>query len=282
MLLLIGIGLVALLQGCSQEAARSPEAGLEPDPATAKKLEELNQTADELYKRTAAGQYEEARTALERLGEQVTGASYVGVTGVEGVNALSEAVVEAKRLFNAARLDPEKTVKVAAGLKLAADALTHTRQPMWLQYYPMLSQDTKRLEEAVQTGNKQETQKQFAAMKAHYDIVRPSVWISRTPEQGETMDSLLVFFTKYTDPAGFQKDVLLPGIQQWKEALRVLFGKEGDRTAYMPVIQPDRPVLWTLTIGSLIAAVLTFAGWRMFRTDRESVRKPRYRSMDGE
>lgn len=275
LLMLILSGAAALLQGCGQKDAVATNQVLEA--AAPKQLEELNRTADELYKRTAAGQFEEARAVLEKLGNQVAASSFGGVTGVEGVNALSDAVVEAKRQLNAVQLDPKKSVRAAAALKLATDALTHKQQPMWLQYDNLLSQDTAQLEKAVNAGNKADVKTRFAGLKEHYDTIRPAVWISRTPQMGEMMDSLLKFFGKYTEPDSFQKDVLLTGIGQWKEALKSLFRNESDRTAYMPIVEPDRPVLWTATVGSLIAAVLAYAGWRMFKAERDTVRPPRFR-----
>lgn len=278
LLILLAVILTGLI-GCGR-----PQAGAEtsptPDTETVRKLEELNKTADELYRLSTSGAFMEAREQLNRFGEQVTSTSFAGVAGIEGVDVLTDTVVEAKRLFNAARLDPDQCVKAAAKLKLAADALTHRNQPMWLQYYKVLSEDTKQFDYAVAAGKQAEAAAAFKRLKDHYDTIRPAVWLSRKPEEGEKMDSLLTFFTKYTASGGFSQEVLQSGILQWKEALDALFRKTGDRTAYVPIIQPDRPVMWTLSIGSVIIAVLMFAAWRMFDTDRNTVRRPR--RLDGE
>ncbi|MDF2938622.1 MAG: sporulation protein YpjB [Paenibacillaceae bacterium] len=280
-LCLLGLMVMLALAGCGREQADSTESMQVPPAGEAGQLQELNVKADELYKNAAAGQYLEARKALEDFGTQAASISYAGVTGIEGVNALSDAVVEAKRQLNAARLDPEKVVHSAARLKLAADALTHKNQPMWLHYYKVLNGDTTRLEEAVSKGNQAAAKAAFVALNGHYDVIRPSVWISRTPEEGERMESLLVFFAKQVEPAAFQKETLEGGIRQWRDTLASLFRKGDDQSVYLPVMEPDQPILWTLTIGLVIAAVLSFAGWRMIRVEREAVRPPRFRDMDG-
>lgn len=279
-LLLLGAALALGLQGCRSGEDQARQTA--PEGSVSGELAQMNATADELYKLTTTGRLVEARAALERLGEQVASASYAGVTGVEGVDALTDAVTEAKRRYNAVQIEPEQVVREAARLKLATDALTHPRQPMWLQYYKVLNDDTKKLEDAVLAGNKTDVQARFIQMKDHYDTIRVSVWISRTPQEGEQMDSLLTFFGKYTEPAAFQQEVLVSGIHQWREALRGLFRQGGDRTAYVPIAEPDQPVLWTLTIGSVIVAVLAYAGWRMFRGQQQAAGKPRFRGMDGE
>lgn len=261
--------------GCAMLEEKGEQVAPAVDPDRQMKLEELNRTADELYEHTTAGSFLGAREKLILLGEQAAAISFTGITGIEGVDALTDAIVEAKRVFNAVRLDPSECVRMAAVLKLAADTLTHPNQPMWLQYYKVLSEDTRQFDYAVASGKQAEALAALGHMKEHYGTIRSAVWISRQPEEAERMDSLLAFFTKYTEAGSFRQEVLTSGLEQWREALQALFRKNGDRTAYMPGIQPDRPVLWTFTVGSFIIAVLMFSAWRMFVSDRDSVRKPR-------
>ncbi|MNN97251.1 hypothetical protein D3C81_2163870 [compost metagenome] len=83
------------------------------------------------------------------------------------------------------------------------------------------------------------------------------------------------------EPAACQKETLEGGLRQWRETLSALFRKGDDQSVYLPIIEPDQPILWTLTIGMVIATVLAFAGWRMIRVEREAVRPPRFRGMGG-
>ncbi|WP_438445632.1 sporulation protein YpjB [Gorillibacterium sp. sgz5001074] len=275
LLLFILVAIMAWGAGCGMLRNEAGDSLPAVDPARQQQLEELNRTADELYENATAGSFMGARDRLYRLGDQAAGLSFTGITGIEGVDALSDAIVEAKRVFNAARLDPSECVRMAAILKLAVDTLTHPNQPMWLQYYKVLTEDTKQFERAVRAGSRTEAAPALRHMKEHYGTIRPAVWISRKPEEAEKMDSLLTYFTKATETGSFRPEVLETEIGQWKESLDTLFRKNGDRTAYMPGIQPDRPVLWTFTVGSVIIAVLMFAAWRMFVSERDSVRRPR-------
>lgn len=280
--LLLVIGLSALLQGCGQNEPVDWQKSRLPEAEVPVGLIEMNRTADELYTLAAAGKADKAAAVLDRLAGQAASASYEGITGIEGAAAFTHAVVDAKREFQAVRPQPELMVKAAARLKLAADALTHPKQPMWLHYYKVLSQDANLLEQAVSKGNQREARAVYARMSDHYDTIRPAVWISRSPEEGEKMDSLLTFFTTYTGEDKFRKDVLAAGITHWRQALLELFRKEGDRTAYAPAVVPDEPVLWTVTIGMIVAVVLAYAGWQMIRSERNMIRNPGYKRMDGE
>jgi sporulation protein YpjB len=269
------MGGLSVLAGCGRLHLNGEDTAAVPDPQRRTQLEELNRTADELYQLATTGAFPGAREKLNRFGELAASISFTGLTGIEGVDALSDAVVEAKRIYNAAGLDPAQAVKAAAKLKLAADTLTHPNQPMWLQYYKVLSEDTKQMDYAISAGKQAAAVSYLSQLKEHYGTIRPAVWISRKPEEAEKLDSLLTFFSKYTAAGSFNQEVLQSGITQWKEALDVLFRKTGDRTAYMPGIQPDRPVLWTLTVGSFIIAVLLYSAWRMFDTERNTVRRPK-------
>ncbi|MDF2924408.1 MAG: hypothetical protein K0R57_3322 [Paenibacillaceae bacterium] len=279
-LLLICIGVLMMTQGCGrkEDSVAQPAA---PSHVVQKQLEELNRTADELYRLATTGEYVKSREALTRFGEQAAAASYAGATGVEGVDALFDAVVDAKRQFNAVRPDPAGMVKASARLKLAADALTHPKQPMWLQYGQLLRKDTEQLALSVDKGDKKEASAQFVKLKDHYETIRPAVWISRSPEEGEKMDSLLVFLGKYTGADSLEQEVLSAGIKQWQEALDALFSGDEDHTAYMPFVEPDEPILWTVTIGSLIVGVLGFSAWRMLQWERSRMRVPRPRRAEG-
>lgn len=280
-LVLLGLVLVLVLGGCRQERDESLQRMQAPEAAASASLEALNARADELYKFAAAGQFLEARQALEQFGELAASASYAGVTGVEGVNALTDAVLDAKRQLNAVRLNPEKIVHSAVRLKLAADALTHKKQPMWLQYYKVLNADTVSLDEAVAGNSRTAALAAFGAIQEHYDAIRPAVRISRAPEEGERMESLLTFFTGHLEPSVLQRETLAGGIRQWRDSLDSLFRKNGDQSVFLPVAEPDQPLLWTLVIGLLTAGVLSLAGWRMIRVERDAVRPPRFRGMDG-
>lgn len=263
------------LQGCSRADEGFPALAAAPDPAQAQQFEKLNRLADELYRQSGIGDLAPARDKLQTLGRFITGVSFEGAASVEGVNALTETVTEANRRFNAARISPEGAVKAAAKLKLAADALSHPNEPIWMQYYKLFAEDTRLLEAALNGNSIKDAQSRFQSIQDRYDTIRPAVWISRTPSEGEKMDSILRTLGSRLQSSGTKAENLLSLTKQWKEALDELFRKQGDRTAYLPVAQPDDPFKWSLTIGSLIISVLGYAAWRMFQSDRNLVRRPR-------
>ncbi|MNI98283.1 hypothetical protein D3C73_1571010 [compost metagenome] len=54
------------------------------------------------------------------------------------------------------------------------------------------------------------------------------------------------------------------GIKNLEMTIDELFLRQKDQSAYLPIPDPQQPILWTLGMGAIIISVLTFAGWRMF------------------
>lgn len=265
--------LAASVLGCSIQRAEPTTAS--EISQQAKKPDQLKAAADELYKRTAEGDYYKARQKLLELSDLVAATSFHGITTIEGVDSLTDTVVQAKRIFNAVGISHGSAMKAAAQLRLAADALTHPNEPMWLQYYKILKEDTRLLQVYISKSNGKEALVQFGRLTDHYETIRTSVWISKTPEEAEKLDSLFTFLRNQLQAKDIRYAEVASGLKQLDEALNELFRKSDDRAAYIPAVQPDDPVKWSLTIGSLIIFILGYAAWRMFRSDRNLIRSPR-------
>ena len=162
----------------------------------------------------------------------------------------------------------------AARVRLAADALLHRPQPMWQQYYRVLRDDLEEMADANAERRTEDVRAAYERFKRHFDIVRPSLLISRTPSEIERFTSLTASLDAAVRPTGVrfaQVETLLP-------ALGALVDETFEREhedAFVPVPDGQRPLLVTLVIGSVIVAVLLYAGWRKYRHD------PGYRTISG-
>jgi sporulation protein YpjB len=257
-----------LLVSC-QKAQQSEDQAMTPTkpvPEQLQKMELLNQTADNMYKKFKQGDLEGGRADLQQLSDQVPQISYKGVTSVEGLHVLTETIMEAKRVFNAVRFSPDEGQAAAAKIRLATDALTHPTEPMWLQYYKVLQEDIDQMEQSSKIGKKQELQKAVSQIEYHISIIHPSLIISRNPTDVEKLDSLIVFISEQarSEQEPYKQVInILPPLRQ---TIDVLFHKK-EATAYLPLIDNQNPTLWTLVIGSVILAALAFAAWRLSKKD---------------
>jgi sporulation protein YpjB len=241
------------------------------DPQQQRKLELLSKTADDMYRKAMDGQMMEARNALLQLSDQITHLPFQGAVSIEGLNALTAIVTQAKRAFNAAALSPNEGQIAAAQIRLATDALTHKNQPMWLQYDKVLRNDLALLTEAAKVNKEQEALKSFSNFNQHIYLIHPSLLISRDPSEVEKLDSLLSFVQTQMKkkPIAYQNVVMAAA--QLQLTLDEIFDKNQETTAYLPIGDHKQPIIWALGIGAIISAILTFAGWRMFKGDHSMV-----------
>jgi sporulation protein YpjB len=266
-LLLILLVAVQLLAGCTvgQKSVKQTDSQ-KPTQEQLQKLELLNQTADEMYKRVMQGDLAGGRAVLQQLSEQIPQIRYEGVTTLEGLNALTETIAQGKRVFNTVNLSPEEGQVSVATIRLATDALTHAEEPMWMQYYRPLQDDLDQMERAIQAQKKPDLIKADAKLRQHITIIHPSLLINRDPIEVEKLDSLVLFISEQIRSEQELYKQILNVMPNLRNTIDVLFLRK-EATAYLPIIDDHQPILWTFIIGSIIVSVLGFAAWRLARKD---------------
>lgn len=256
-----------IIVGCSGTKTISNPKN-QSDPKQQKKLEQLNLTADEMYKKAMEGQMMEARGKLLQISDQITGINFDGIVSIEGLNALTEAVTQAKRIYNAVSFSHNEGQISAAKIRLATDALTHKNQPMWLQYEKVLHAELDQLDQAVKESKRQDAIGSFNKLNQHIAIIRPSIYINRNATEVEKLNSIMTFIQSELSKDPISVKNLHKGIEQFHQVLDDIFKGKQEATAYMPMPDAKHPILWALGIGAIISSVLTFAGWRMFQSKR--------------
>jgi sporulation protein YpjB len=262
---------VQILTGCQGVKSFADSADhqllpVKPVPEQQRKIELLNETADSMYNKFKKGDWEGGRAVLQQLSDQVPQISFEGVTSMEGLHALTETITQGKKVFNAVRFSPEEGQVSAARIRLATDALTHAAEPMWLQYYKVLQEDMDQTEQSAKTAKKADLQKAVSQLEAHISIIHPSLLISRDPTDVEKLDSLVVFISGQTQSEAEPYKQVLNILPSLRLTIDYLFHKKA-ATAYLPLIDDQNPILWTMVISSVILAVLAYAGWRLVRKD---------------
>jgi sporulation protein YpjB len=264
LVLFLVLGLAA---GCGQEKPAGADRTATPEQL--KQVGQLNAAADEMYRYVMDGAIDKARDKLEEIGSQMTAIRFEGITSVEGVGALSESIVLAKRVFQSVNFSQEEGQAAAAKIRLATDALTHANQPMWLQYYKGMKESASQLEQGIQKRNKREAAAGLEQLQLRYATIRPSLLISRPASQVEKMDSLFAFFrSQLSQPEPDLKQVS-GGLEHLQQSLDELFERR-DRSAYVPIVERQVPATSILLLGSIIIAVLAYSAWRIFEFERNS------------
>ncbi|WP_409346630.1 sporulation protein YpjB [Paenibacillus sp. MBLB4367] len=260
-ILLVLCLLLAVIGGCiRQEQKQKPAlAGAEDY----RKLEQLNRAADDIYKQVSEGNIVGALDRMNEISLLIPTIHYGGVTTVEGMNALAQSVVQAKRSFNSVYASQQETLLAAAKIRLVADALTHRNEPMWLQYYKVMKEDVRALELAAQQQKAAQLVQAAARYEQHYLTIRPALFISKEPSDVEKLDSLLSFIKTQASAKTIPYGNITSVSSTLQDTLDLVFGKREEDTAYLPLGQNGNPVWWAALMALIIIPVLIFAGWRM-------------------
>ena len=237
-----------------------------------KPLEELTLQTQKLVEQTNNNQIAEARNTLAQISEMFTRISFDGIATVEGIDALSSTIIKTKHAFAPIKLDQEEAAYYATMLHLGVEALNHEEQPLWLNYEKVLHNDLNAIEKYMNNHQWTDVDNQLVLLQRHYELIRPAIFISRSAQVVEKMDSLVKFTQQQFNQSEVNYSQVTFSITQLREALDALF-KGGDKDVFSVGTFPQTPTTITLTIGSIIIACLSFVAWKRYRVDQRVTRR---------
>jgi sporulation protein YpjB len=235
----------------------------ETSPAASIQAKALNKEVEQLYRHVEEGNVQAVLEDIRRVSGLFEASSFQGLTGVEGIHALAESILEMKEATARATQDPQHWMVSAGKLRMATDSLIHARDALWLQYYKVIREDLRVMGEYAVQQNQAGMRRAYDSLNGHYELIRPSVVIQRKPEDVNMMESWISYaggLVSSGDTAQVQKVV-----PQGEEMINSLFGKKKDEPALAPLGEVKEPWTWQLVIGAFILAALTFAGYRKYR-----------------
>jgi len=266
-LLVVCIG--AMLSACngtehdSEDGKRfdAAEETAAADDMRIRQLKLMDETAVKMFKEVMDGNILQARQYMEEIGDLALQIEYAGITSVEGIEAFTSAVVQARNLMNAIQTEPSRLQIAAAQVRLSTDALLGKQPPLWHDYYQTMRDDTEQLKRSIE--QRQHVLASAQQLQRHYAIIRPAVLISQPPEVNGKIESLLSFFLQQ---ANRPEARLLEQAHELSRTWDELFERK-NVSAYLPVIDEQQPIYWSLVIGSIIITVLAFVAWNKYRAD---------------
>lgn len=262
--------LMIILLGCtssktSQEAgAGIQENTVQLNPERQQKLQSLNTASDSLYNNALKDDIRGVKQELERISILISEIEFSGLSSIEGLHALTGSVLEAGRLTNAVKIDMEAIKLTAAKIRFATDALTHKNNPLWHQYYELLTADLQSLGQSVRDARRTDAENAFAKFTLHLDTIKPAILISKPLLEVERVQSLVTYLKSQLRIQPHQAKEIQKGILLMQASLDKLFDKS-DQGAFMPIVPPENPVYWTIGIGTAIILALIYTAWKMYK-----------------
>ncbi|AJS58063.1 sporulation protein YpjB [Paenibacillus sp. IHBB 10380] len=233
----------------------------------------LNAATERLYRYVLEGNTEKALQEIKQIETVFESSSFQGLTKVEGVHVLAECIVEVKEATAQAQLHPEQWLNASAKLRLAVDSLSHPRQPLWLQYYKVVSEDLNAMQKTLVANNRQALKQAYDSLQGHYELIRPSVVIQREPYEVRTIDSWLSYAGGLSSSGTSETVDIRSMLEQGEELLNELFGKKKDESAFASLSEFNLPWRGTIFGGIFILVILIYVGYRKYRGEQDRIRK---------
>ncbi|OEF99019.1 hypothetical protein BHF71_10185 [Vulcanibacillus modesticaldus] len=219
----------------------------------------LQELTKRLYKSVKLGDYVKSKLLIEEISNLAPSIKYKDLTTVEGMEAISSAIIQTKNSLASLRPKQNIILNNATQLYLAIDALSHKDQPLWHRYYSVLQQDIEKIRKAVKTEDSNQIQLAVQNFLSHYNLIKPAILVSNPPYMVEKIDSLVTAIVRQTD-AQNRENVL----NQLKGTLHELF--YGDDKETIGIIGTDT-IIWNTLIGMglIIFIVLSYVIWRKYQ-----------------
>ncbi|WP_232436879.1 sporulation protein YpjB [Paenibacillus senegalimassiliensis] len=239
-------------------------SALAQEPDRGEKLKQLEAAAEQLYTHMQQGSVSEAAADMGVLTATLEGLSFQGLTSVEGIHALAEAIMDTKATLAKAEVVPEEWAESSARLRLAVNSLLHTEHALWQQYYTVMAHDLQQMSKARAGGKPAALRTALQALQRHYEIIRPAAIIRRSPSDINQFTSWLSYVGRLSQERTWDEAALREALVQGEGALKGLFGRRGDEPVFLPITGPDSPWYWSGMIGLWIVLALGYAGIRKF------------------
>ncbi|GAB6990279.1 sporulation protein YpjB [Paenibacillus pini] len=232
--------------------------------------ERLDTASETLYQHVLEGNINLVQQDIREVAQIFESSSLQGLTTVEGIHAIAESIVEMKEATVQARIQEEQWLTASAKLRMAADSLSHPRQPVWLQYYKVIREDLNNMNVAVVAKDKQGLKNGYESLRRHYEVIRPAVIIQRKNGEIAIIDSWVSYaggIISSTSTASMDMSGL---ISQGEEQFNGLFGKKKDEPALASLDSVNTPWPWVVWSGSFILIILAYAGYRKYRGEQNT------------
>lgn len=269
----IWLFLISLILSPAQTHAMNDNQGSIQQGDALKQAQALSQTADRLYQHVLEGNKNLVQKDLVEVNSLFENAELQKLTTVEGIHALSETIIEMKEAAARVHLDPDDWLTASAKLRMAADSLYNTKQPLWLQYHKLIREELSMMKAETEKGNPLGVKQAYERLQDHYEVIRPAVIIQRKPADVTMIDSWLSYAGGLVNAVSPQSAQIQSMIGQGEEMFNGLFGKKKDYPAMAPLDQVEGTWPWVLWAGAFIVIMLAYTAYRKYRGERDGYNK---------
>jgi sporulation protein YpjB len=234
-----------------------------PEDKVHKNWQRLNTLAEQSLFLIKKQEYEAARKVLNDLSLYfLTIDTSHYLKSVEKVHLLLGVIIEARESLNRAQIDHKQVENKVLRMRLALDAVSHQKQPLWLHYYPTLAKTITDLSYSLESKNRDLFYFSLNELSSQYELIRPAAFLSHPTDVIEQLDSLLSFLNKNKESLWNNKDKASEMITVLDKQLKKVFFQKIENNA-------QSFIYLLIGIGAFIFTVLSYVAWRKYRGESE-------------
>ncbi|SFS94737.1 sporulation protein YpjB [Marininema halotolerans] len=192
---------------------------------------------------------------------------------VQGIRALSNCLVTMEEELNRVMPQQGDANRAAIQLTLAFDAVSHSNQPMWVQYEAVFKKDIAKVKGALKNNKREAVAASLKELIAHVELVMPALEVSRQPGTVQKVKSVLQFFRSEMKKKGaWNTHRLSEPLKQWENMLTPLIHGPEEEVVAVGLTNFPPVIPAAILMGTVIALVLGYVGWRNYRGSYQRVR----------
>ncbi|MDQ0337634.1 sporulation protein YpjB [Caldalkalibacillus uzonensis] len=229
---------------------------------------EIDELADKAFRLVEEKQYDQARQTVLEISERLLTVQLGQyLQHVEQANILTETVVQAQGALTQVKLNENQVYQQVLRMRLTINAVSHTEQPLWINFYPKLAEDLTALKQSINKGDRDQFFRYLNRLFNHYEFIRPAIVVSHPPQVYTQLDSLVAYLDRYSAELWQKKEQTAQVLDRLEKQIDLAFFQESGE-------QQGAFILLLVGISLLIVSVLSYVGWKKYRGEQEAETVP--------
>lgn len=237
-----------------------------------KQLHRLDEIAVSLYEAAYTNNRQAGFQHVQQLQRMMTAELQRSTGHRDGWTAIEQDARSIERALVNSQMSSQWLME-AARIRLAADALVRPEHALLLQYESLMQDDLSRVEKAWKRQTNDGAIAARASMnslEAHVKRVEPAMSLLYGSKHGAEVAERISYTNRLLEASrsNTTNDAMIDrSLIALKESIVHMYNKSG-RAEVLPttaIASTSNPLSWTLFLGALISAILTYSGWRKYK-----------------
>ncbi|WP_028610558.1 sporulation protein YpjB [Paenibacillus harenae] len=241
-------------------------------PQSQMQLSRMDEIANSLYQAAYTNNRQAGFQYVQQLQRMIGGELKYAAGNRDGWESMKQDA-DAIKLKLTSRGAHSVWLQEAARIRLAADALSRSDHALWLQYESVMLDDLTRLEKAWKRQTDDAAEAARASMNSlqeHAVRIEPAISLLYGSMRYTELSERIRYTNQLLDSAkssSGNEAMVEQSLKALKFSIYRIFEQSGAE-ASLPAVAPPaaaHPLGWTLFLGAIISAVLTYSGWRKYK-----------------